>query len=59
MLEAGYVLTMRNVRCSEYQGQLELKWSELVTEEQRAEKWGRRGMKRVERDDPRVKVINQ
>lgn len=57
--ESGNVLVLRNVRPKVYKGELELSWSELVTDFQAKEGWNRRRVGRVGKDEERAKEIER
>lgn len=59
LLQPGNVLDVRNVRCALYEGQLEMMWSELPTEEQSARGWRRRKLRLVERGDECMRLMDQ
>ncbi|WVF70377.1 hypothetical protein IAT40_005167 [Kwoniella sp. CBS 6097] len=60
LLEHGNILSMENVRCKDFNGQLELGWSEKVTEKQLDQGWrARRTLCLVEKNDERAKIIEK
>ncbi|WVQ97535.1 hypothetical protein IAU59_004649 [Kwoniella sp. CBS 9459] len=60
LLEHGNILRMHNVRCKDFNGELELSWSEKVTGEQLDRGWSvRRKLCLVEKNDERAKMIER
>jgi hypothetical protein len=57
-VEAGDFLFFRNVRCKTDQtGALELKWSELVTDDLKKAGWRDKITRKMDPEDPKVKAI--
>ena len=57
VFQVDNIITMNNIRAKAYQGDLELIWSELVTEEQKAQGWNRRRCHTLQAGDEIAKVI--
>ena len=59
LLQPGNVLSVRNVRGDAWGGELEMVWSEMMTEEQAVMGWKRRKLRVLSREDERVKAIER
>ena len=57
-LAPGNVVEFKNCRCDDSVGELELKWSNLVSEEQLAQGFKAKKPRLLEKTDDRVRVIN-
>jgi hypothetical protein len=58
LLVKGNVLKIANMRCTRYDGGLELIWSEMVTSEQKEKGWKNKKLELVSRDHYEVQQIN-
>lgn len=55
----GLYMKMNNIRAKEYRGELELTWSEAVTQDQLDQGWNRRRVTGIAASDPQAKLIEE